>query len=125
MASNGSNKTLAEVVSKFIFGMGAGILADGFVEVTKFPILNEAGMFGNTISNFETLSYAIVAGGISTGLIDLFTSNTILGFSKNLMPFLAGYGVGIQQYELWIAEKLGVRGFDIYNTAGSLIPKLG
>lgn len=123
--ANGGNKVLAEVVSKFIFGMGAGIIADAFVEITKFPILNESGLFGNTVSNFETLSYAIVAGGITTGLIDLFSNTKILGFSKTLMPFLAGYGVGIQQYELWIADKLGIRAFDIYNTAGGLIPKLG
>ena len=122
---NGSNKVLAEAVSKFVFGMGAGIVSDAFIEVTRFPILNESGLFGNSASNFETLSYAIVAGGIAAGLVDLYTSTQVLGFSKTLMPFLAGYGVGIQQYEGWIADKLGIRKFNPYDTIGGFIPQLG
>ncbi|MDX1371320.1 MAG: hypothetical protein R3321_02555 [Nitrososphaeraceae archaeon] len=120
----GSSQMLATVASKFLFGMGAGIISEAFIEITNFPLLNETGMFGNSSSNFETISYAIVTGGIAAGLVDLFTTNRILGFSKDILPFLAGYGIGIQQYNTWIGDRLGIRRFDPYGTVGGAIPQL-
>ena len=123
MASQGN--VYANIFSKFLFGLGAGVVADAIVEVTRFPLLNESGLFGNaSMSNFETLSYAIGVGGITAGAVDVFTGRSILGFSKDLIPFLAGYIVGIQNYEGWIADKLGIRQFDPYATVKGFIPQI-
>lgn len=119
-----ADKVLADVFSKFLFGLGAGVVADAIVEITKFPLLNEPGLFGNSaMSNFETLSYAIGVGGITAGAVDVFTGKQVLGFSKDLIPFLAGYIVGIQNYETWIADKTGIRAFDPYATVKGYIPQ--
>jgi hypothetical protein len=119
-----TDKVIGAVASKFLFGLGAGIITDAFIEVSRFPILNDSGLFGGSMSNFETLSYAVVAGGIVAGLVDLYTNAKVLGFGKELLPFLAGYGIGIQQYEGWIADKVGLRAFNPYSTVQGLIPQI-
>lgn len=124
MSSSGSLKVIGDFLVKGVLGFGAGILLDAIIEVSRMPILNDSGLFGNAgMSNFEFISYAAVAGTVGVSLIELFTNVKIFGISKDILPTMLGYGIGIQQYETGLAEKLHIRELDPYGTVGGLIPK--
>jgi hypothetical protein len=113
------------MVVKGVFGVGAGVISDFFVEFLNVPVLNENGMFGNTKqSNYEVIVYAITGGGATAGIIDLFSNSRPLGFSKDFMPYFIGFGIGTGLYENLIANALGIRNFNPYEFIYNAIPSV-
>jgi hypothetical protein len=120
-----SKSLLPDFIGKLIGGIGAGVVINALVDISRAPGLSDVGMFGNTTSNnFETVAAAIVVGGSTAAIFDIFTGNTILGFSRQLLPILLGYGIGAQQWNTWIAAKLGVDKFNPYEAIQGVIPEV-
>ncbi|NOJ29872.1 MAG: hypothetical protein DA328_06870 [Nitrososphaeraceae archaeon] len=120
------NSVLINAASKFIIGLGTGVVADAIVEFFRVPVLEDKGLFGSpNMSNFETISYAVSLAGIGAGMVDVLSNKPVLGFSKDMIPLLAGYAIGVNQYESWIADKLGIRTINPYDTVQGFIPQLG
>lgn len=113
------------MVVKGVFGVGAGVVADFFVEFFRIPVLNDNGLFGNTSqSNFEIFVYALAGGGATAGLLDLFTNSKPLGFSKEFLPVFIGFGIGTSLYENLIAKALGLRSINPYEYLYNAIPSV-
>lgn len=124
-AGGQSKGLLPDFLGKLIGGIGAGVIINAIIDISRAPGLSEVGMFGNTTANnFETVAAAIVVGGSTAAIFDIFTGNTILGFSKQLLPILLGYGIGAQQWNSWIAAKVGVDKFNPYQFAQDVIPEV-
>lgn len=120
-----SKSMFPEFLGKLIAGVGAGVVANALVDISRLPGLSEVGMFGNTTANnFETVASAVSVGGVVAGTFDVFTGNRILGFSRDLIPILLGYLIGSQQWNSWIAAKLGVDKFNPYEQLYGVIPEV-
>ena len=99
-AGGQSKGALPDFLGKMIGGIGAGVILNALVDISRLPGLSDVGMFGNTTSNnFETVASALATGGAVAGMFDFFTGNTILGFSKTITPILLGYLIGITAME--------------------------
>ena len=120
-----NNKVIGDFVFKLFTGMGVGAFADFLVEILRVPILNDTGTFINsTMSNFELGAYALSTGGTVAGVAAVGSGSNVGGFTSELLPYFLGFGIGVQQYETWVAEKLGIRGIDPYQTIQSAIPQI-
>ena len=118
-------QTMKEFLLKMAGGIGFGVVVDALVEVSRLPVLNDKGLFGNdTMSNYEFMIYGITLGGLTASIVDIATNSKPFGFSKDLVPVLAGVMIGTQQYESWIADKIGIRKFDPYNFVRGYIPNI-
>ena len=116
-------RVITDFMVKVFVGTGLGIIADLLIEVFRIPVLNDSGTFGNaSISNFEIAGYGLSVAGVVAGIADLVVNKGVLSFTKDSLPFFLGFGIGIQQYESWIADKLGLRKFNPYTTVGGYIP---
>ena len=123
LATHQSKSMLPDFLGKLIAGVGAGVVVNALVDISRLPGLSDVGMFGNTTSNnFETIASGLAVGGVAAGTFDVFTGNTILGFSRQLIPILLGYLIGSQQWNSWIAAKLGVDKFNPYEALYEAIP---
>ena len=124
--ANKEVSVIKDFLWKMIGGIGFGVVTDALVEVSKVPVLNDKGLFGNNaMSNYEFLIYAITTGGMVASIVDIATNSKPFGFSRDALPILSGVMIGTQQYESWIANKIGIRKFDPYNFVQSHIPNLG
>lgn len=120
-----TNKPIRDMFVKGIYGVGAAIIADFFVEFFRVPVLNDMGVFGNTtMSNYEVAVYAITGGGSAAAIIDLFTNSKPLGFSKEFLPVFVGFGIGTSLYENLIAKSLGIRNYNPYDIVYNAIPNI-
>ena len=118
-------RVIIDFMVKVAIGTGLGIIADMLIEVFRVPVLNDSGTFGNaSISNFEIAGYGLSVAGVTAGIADLVVNRGVLSFTKDTLPFFLGFGIGIQQYESWIADKLGLRKFNPYTTVGGYIPQV-
>lgn len=118
-------RVITDFMVKVFVGTGLGIIADLLIEVFRIPVLNDSGTFGNaSISNFEIAGYGLSVAGVVAGIADLVVNKGVLSFTKDSLPFFLGFGIGIQQYESWIADKLGLRKFNPYTTVGGYIPQV-
>ena len=125
LAAPQSKSMFPEFLGRLIAGVGAGVAVNALVDISRLPGLSEVGMFGNTTANnFETVASAVGVGGVVAGTFDVFTGNRILGFSKDLIPLLIGYLIGAQQWNSWIAAKLGVDKFNPYESLYEAIPSV-
>jgi hypothetical protein len=124
-AGGQSKGAIPDFLGKMIGGIGAGVILNALVDISRLPGLSEVGMFGNTTANnFETVASALATGGAVAGIFDVFTGNTILGFSKTITPVLLGYLIGSQQWNAWIAAKIGVDKFNPYQELLGVIPEV-
>ena len=123
--ANGQNRVIKEAIIKGLYGVGSAVIIDGFIEFFRIPVLNDSGLFGNTNqSNFEIFAYALSGGGAVAGLIDLFSNSKPLGFTKEFIPYMAGFGIGISLYENLIAKALGLRNYNPYDSIYAAIPSI-
>lgn len=112
-----------EGLQQIALGMGVGIFADAAVEVTKLPVLNDSGTFGNSqISNFELFFYGISIAGLGAAIVDIGTGKGILTFSKSMIFYLVGLIMGVYFYENTLATLFKIRKFNPYELVGRYIP---
>ena len=123
----GAKHILLDFLAKFAVGVGVGVAGDAVVELTRAPVLNDTGTFGNPhMSNYEYITYGLSGVGVSAGVIDLATggSATPLGFTRHALPVLAGIIFGTYFYEHTITRQLGLRGVDPYDIASHALPPI-
>src|SRR4051812_17329306 len=110
---NGGNKSgYINFFKTAAFGAAAGAVIDGFSEVSKLPLLNDAAPIGKnpSTSNAELIIYGSAGLMIVLGLLDLLTGVKFAGIGKELLPTGLGLAVGTHYYETDLSNLLGVRG---------------
>lgn len=114
-----------EAIQQVALGMGIGAFADAAVEVTRIPVLNDTGTFGNSqISNFELFFYGISIAGLGAAIVDIGTGKGILTFSKSMIFYLVGLIIGVYFYENTLATLFKIRKFNPYEFVGKYIPPI-
>ena len=92
------------------FGAAFGATADAFVEVSRFPYLNDVAPIGGpNMSNAEIIIYGGGALMAVLGYLDLITNSKLGGIGKEMLPVGLGSVLGVHIYEHSLAQKLGVR----------------
>jgi hypothetical protein len=111
-SSNGSKGGYINFFKQAAFGAVAGAVIDGFSEVSKFPLLNDAAPIGNnpSMSNAELIEYTAAGLMIIFGFLDLVAGVRFGGIGKELLPTGLGLAVGTHFYETDIANMIGARG---------------
>ena len=121
----GAAVRIHDVIMQLALGAGIGIVADAVVEITRFPVLNDTGTFGNTkVSNFELFFYGISLAGIAAGIIDIGWGKGVLTFSKSMIFYLAGLIFGVSVYESTLSTMFGIRKFNPYQIVATNIPQV-
>lgn len=121
----GASVSAHRVIIQLALGTGIGIIADAVVEITRFPVLNDTGTFGNTkVSNFELFFYGIAIAGIAAGIIDIGWGRGILTFSKDMIFYLAGLVFGVSVYESTLSTMFGIRKVNPYTIVAANIPQV-
>lgn len=95
-----------------VVGMVAGAAGDLLVETFNIPFFNDVPRFGapgKDLSNAEMGGYAVSLFLIGAGGFALLTGRRIMGVSPDMFFWGAGLGYGIQSYETWLSEWLGIR----------------
>lgn len=106
-----------------LFGVGASVFVNFVVDFFRVPVLTDTGLFGNTsLTNYELFSYAISGGATMAGILDVFTNSKPLGFSKEFMPFFAGYGIGTSIFDNVLRNAIGLQKFNVYDFAYDHVP---
>lgn len=108
----GAKSNYLSFASEMFMGVVAGAGVDAFVEVTKFPVLNDqAPVGGPGMTNYEMVAYGIGILASSLGLLSLVTGKgfSFGGVGKELFSSGIGVIVGTHLYENWGAQKLGIR----------------
>ena len=117
-------KPIRDMFVKALFGVGSAVVASFVVDFFRVPVLADHGLFGNaSMSNYELFAYALSGGATMAGIVDLFSNSKPLGFSKEYMPFFAGFGIGTSIFEHTL-KKMLIGNFDPYNYAYGLIPNI-
>jgi len=107
---NGNGGGIKGFLGTALMGAIAGFVGDGITEVSRVPVLNDAAPIGGAqMSNFELITYGAGAVMSTLGFIDMVTRRSIGGIGKALLPTGLGLIYGVQNYETWGAEKLGIR----------------
>lgn len=110
MASNGNGGGVKGFVAQGFMGALAGFIGDGLTEVSRLPVLNDPAPIGGAqVSNFELVANGAGVIMSALGFIDLVTKRSIGGIGKSLLPTGLGLLIGVQQYENWGAQTLGIR----------------
>jgi len=121
--AGGASVKIHEVITQLALGAGIGIIADAVVEITRFPVLNDTGTFGNTkVSNFELFFYGVSIAGIAAGIIDIGWGRGVLTFSRSMIFYLAGLIFGVSIYESTLSTMFGIRKFNPYQVVAANIP---
>jgi hypothetical protein len=118
---------LLDFFIKMAIGFGVGAGGDAVVEITRAPVLNDTGSFGNPhMSNYEYMSYLLGTFGVVAGVADLGMrgGQGIFGFTRSAMPFFAGFAFGTYFYEHTIANLIGIRNIDPYDIASRVLPPI-
>jgi hypothetical protein len=124
---SGAKRVLFDFLVHFAFGAGLGALGDAIVEVTRFPVLNDTGTFGDRhTSNYEWMSYGLGTFGVVAGVADVgLGGKGVLGFTRKGTPFFAGFAFGTYLYEHTIVNLLGIRKFNPYEVFSHMVPHGG
>lgn len=105
------NAVIMDFLKMGALGTGTGFIADAVVEAGRIPYFNDPSQAADpkSPSNFEVAAYG--AAGLLTiaGLVDFATNKKPLGIAQWALPFGIGLGVGVMEYELWGATKIGIR----------------
>lgn len=122
----GAKTVLFDFLIHFAFGFGLGAIGDAIVEVTRFPVLNDTGTFGDPhTSNYEYFAYGLGTFGTVAGVADIgLGGKGILGFTRKGTPFFAGFAAGTYFYEHTIVNLLGLRKFNLYESFGHILPPI-
>lgn len=121
--SVGSTRPVRDLLVKGLFGVGASVFVNFIVDFFRVPVLTDKGLFGNTsLTNYELFAYAISGSATMAGILDIFTNSKPLGFSKEFMPFFAGYGIGTSIFDNVLRNAIGLQKFDVYDFAYDHIP---
>lgn len=113
MASNGS---LKEFVHDAALGAIGAASADAFVEISRFPVVNDPvpdqfqppGVDRWSVA--EAAIYIPSAIAVAVGLLDVIGGKAIWpGFGKHLFGFGAGAILGTGFYETNVSRWLGIR----------------
>lgn len=115
---------ILDFFTKFAIGFGLGAGGDAVVEISRAPVLNDTGTFGDpNTSNYEYLTYFFGTAGTVLGVAALgLKGQGILGFTASAMPVFAGLAIGTYFYEHTLANLLGIRKFNPYELFGHLLP---
>ena len=110
--SVGAKSSYLNFASELLMGFIAGAGVDAFVEVTKFPVLNDQAPIGGPgMTNYEMVAYGIGILASSLGFLTLVTGKGFQfgGVGKELFSSGLGVIVGTNIYENYLAQKLGIR----------------
>src|SRR5215467_13719630 len=113
---NGGKGTVKEFLKDAALGAVAGATVDGFLEISRFPVANEAFPSslqfagGEQLSNAEAVIYGLGTIAFVAGLLDVVGGKPIIpGWGKTLTAYGGGAILGTSFYESNISRWLGIR----------------
>ena len=115
---------IKDFVVKGVVGAGLGIVADALIEVSRVPIFNDSGLFGNTIPNYEVLAYTVAGSVTILSILDIAINSKPFGVSKEALPYSTFFIIGTALWESTLAKMLGLRNINIYDIIENAVPNV-
>lgn len=122
--ANGSSFNIKDFAAKAVVAAGLGIVADGVIEISRAPIFNDSGLFGNKIPNYEFGVYTIAGSITILSILDILINTKPFGISKEALPYSTFFIIGTALWESTLANMLGLRNFNIYDVVENAIPNV-
>lgn len=115
---------IKDFVVKGVIGAGLGIVMDALVEVSRIPIFNDSGLFGNTVPNYEVVAYTVAMSVTVLSMLDIVLNTKPFGVSKEALPYSTFFIIGTAIWESTLAKMLGLRNINIYDMVENAIPNI-
>lgn len=113
-----------DFVVKGVVGAGLGIVADALIEVSRIPVFNDSGLFGNTVSNYEVIAYTIASSVTVLSILDIALNSKPFNISKEALPYSTFFIIGTALWESTLAKMVGLRNINIYDMVENAIPNV-